>query len=1254
MANDSLSSLVGGGSTKPKAKSLDSEVPSSTGNSSLADLVSGSSEPGKSKSVGQKILSAPGVHGLLKGASIVGDIISRPGEAVLSAGRGGAEGRDKGVAAAIGGAASGFARGALGKEHLTFRQALGGRDVQTHGILQHAEDILGSIATDPLTYATLGTGDVAKEGLQIASKSLGKDVAENIAQQGVKKGLSAGEKAAVRKSLVEHATEGGITPRRTLGEVVRGEAKGGVEEGANRFADRTMRALETRGQGGLGVHIPGTSVGVNLIKGSTIEGGLEKTGLRAAEGAIKGTGAAQTLAKAFHTGAKNEQRFGKEVGGIMNDAEKTRETAADVALENSKRSLDLAARKVPGGLTEADNRLVGNAIAAGEGAVKALKAERPELSEYTDTVRQIHQDSAVVPQAAQGVLAGTEKAVGPQTRVVTSAGAKAQKDPVRFAQALGEDAANAAKDSKGNIDLQKLYPGLTAQQINEKVAPRLQQAGLLKDGERVLHEGAYVGALSDATVAAKTAAQREYIDKIGSLKDERTGKNILIPAEGVSEGKIPPGYRTVNLGDMGTFHAPTEIADDLEKSHAISSSSEELTKLGKFYKEWNGMWKSGATIIPIGGSFTARNARSNVFLNYLAGVTNPVVYKDALGIQMKVRSVLRDKTVDPTKLEQALAAKLGTKNYRIYKEARDTGALGTSFFQHDILKGEGGKTFKGAFGEASTGGKAKAIGKQLTHHGKVAELGGKGNQIVEDNARLAHFIAKREELGSSKAAAESVKKYLFDYGDLTEFEKKTFGKVIPFYCVPTDHEILTKRGWKTFDQLVLNEPVMVFDPETHVMRWEPIQEVAIFDYDGELWTTSRTGGLSLSYTPNHRWPTQTGTIKEAQEFLTSDRVPFRGEFEESNSLLDPRLAAILGWVVTDGHGRWRKNHWEAVVYQSPKKFLAQIIDLLGTSPHKPHPTTGVVAVPVSLEDKKSLTKHYHDKSDLPSLVTQLSRESAEAMWQAMFDAEGSTSSRGQQCFTQMPGPVLDAFQILTYMTGRSARICTARRKTSNLYVSTQQGFNLFNNLTKSQFKGQVWCPRTPTGTWVVRHDGLVMPTGNTFMRKNTPLQVEQLFKNPGKYAMRQHIIEGSMSSPDQSAPEYLQDGRVLPANIARLLTGQSDRQVLTSPDSAISAAEQATAPLHPTSWRDFNAKTLGTVGGPIPSILNSLASEATGHSTFTGNALKGGTQARAERIASSLLPVVGRGKGLISESSGGTKRQRLLRALTGLKTIQQR
>jgi len=82
---------------------------------------------------------------------------------------------------------------------------------------------------------------------------------------------------------------------------------------------------------------------------------------------------------------------------------------------------------------------------------------------------------------------------------------------------------------------------------------------------------------------------------------------------------------------------------------------------------------------------------------------------------------------------------------------------------------------------------------------KPIEMGTQFNSAVENNARLAHFIAKREQGLSVADSAASVRKYLFDYNDLSSVERRIFKRVSPFYT-------FTRKSIPLYAGMLLRDP----------------------------------------------------------------------------------------------------------------------------------------------------------------------------------------------------------------------------------------------------------------------------------------------------------------------------------------------------------------------------------------------------------------------------------------------------------------
>lgn len=435
--------------------------------------------------------------------------------------------------------------------------------------------------------------------------------------------------------------------------------------------------------------------------------------------------------------------------------------------------------------------------------------------------------------------------------------------------------------------------------------------------------------------------------------------------------------------------------------------------------------------------------------------------------------------------------------------------------------------------------------------GPVA-AGDRVGTYTDSVARMTGFINRLRSGADPAAAAKEINNLLVDYSPKsftpTERALKAF---LPFYsfCVPTDHEIMTREGWKTFDQVSVGDLAMTMDHSTGKMEWQPIEAVNVFPHDGELirWEIKkRTRTIAFEFTDNHRWPvlTEPGSVswvnksgsigttvrkvkrtwRLGHDLRRHDRIPCAGEFEGTESILSPRHAALLGWLVTDGYYRRRGNSWEGVIYQSPDKHLKDIVEITGTRPRKPHPQSGVVPVGVKAEDMKVLAKHLAVTANLPATVAALSREAADAMWDAMFKAEGSTSSKGNMHFAQSPEinqHVIDAFQILSMMTGR-----LANQSSRGCYVKRSKCLFMGRNLTRIPYSGLVWCPTTKNSTWVMRHNGAVVITGNS--SRQIPYLAKELVMNPG--GRTSQLVRGTAraQSNDPFLPEHISQTTAIP------------------------------------------------------------------------------------------------------------------------------
>lgn len=263
-----------------------------------------------------------------------------------------------------------------------------------------------------------------------------------------------------------------------------------------------------------------------------------------------------------------------------------------------------------------------------------------------------------------------------------------------------------------------------------------------------------------------------HIARIAAVR-QATGDRAIATANffknAVDNFSVPAGTagtRSVNIAaDMpvkavfeGRAFDPA-IADDLEKLVKITESPDAISEA---FRAATGVWKGYATAANPGFHF--RNLVSNVFNSWLGGLSPamvPVRYAEAAAA-----------------MKGAVSPIAGHVPEQILTAMKDMGVVGTGH---------------GAFGDVTTaldtlvshtkGAPARAMDliNPLSSQNFIQRAGRDFGNKVENLSRVALFLDQLHKGVPMEDAALHVRKYLFDYGELTDFEKSIRNTAVPFY-----------------------------------------------------------------------------------------------------------------------------------------------------------------------------------------------------------------------------------------------------------------------------------------------------------------------------------------------------------------------------------------------------------------------------------------------------------------------------------------
>ena len=354
--------------------------------------------------------------------------------------------------------------------------------------------------------------------------------------------------------------------------------------------------------------------------------------------------------------------------------------------------------------------------------------------------------------------------------------------------------AKSAGDQSGHLLARTIEPDMSLLAFNEKYSKMLQKRGFLDEGVDLME-------LDPTTLVAKrhnevikaqqmaTTINEMQKNLTGALGEEivRRVPPGMDPADAAKIAKESDGrgLTKINLGEAGDVYVHPDLEEHVTTFFNLAGDNQQINTFWKGYDTWMQMWKGYATVPIITGAtgFHFKNGVGNMFNNYLAGVKNPAQYKRAMSIQNKLRKAAKqvdDSGIVPSPDDLLQRAGLSADEMYIVRSARENGVLDEGFFTRDLL--ERGEEVRSGIEEAST--LSRVVGKfnPADPNGMWGiRAGRRVGEAVEDNARLTHYMSKLDELGDEKLAAASVKKFLFDYGDLTQLERKGMKRIMAFY-----------------------------------------------------------------------------------------------------------------------------------------------------------------------------------------------------------------------------------------------------------------------------------------------------------------------------------------------------------------------------------------------------------------------------------------------------------------------------------------
>lgn len=405
-----------------------------------------------------------------------------------------------------------------------------------------------------------------------------------------------------------------------------------------------------------------------------------------------------------------------------------------------------------------------------------------------------------------------------------------------------------------------------------------------------------------------------------------------------------------------------------------------------------------------------------------------------------------------------------------------------------------------------------------------------------------HYIIENGVLKEVGRSHSRKGKFSLEHGSITNKLAKMFILMVNKYaqrgnwrgyCVDSETEALTNRGWCGINDITENDTILSFNG--NVLSWSSIKSIYRGEFNGKMHHLTQQGLDSL-ITPNHKIVTEAGLIP-VELLKESDKVLLLAdELEDRNETYTDNMVELLAWISTEGCYEFDRDGIIKCIsiYQNQglhaDRIRACLVNLGYEFSESIRKDTNIT-FRIVRKNSKELFSILPNKHNFIENIQLMSTRQRSLFLNTLIDGDGHRTGKNNQLlrYTQKSKEHVDCVQALCAMLGRRSNaklinkisygkmvsyyavniFSKKKNKTNGSCISMNGGKNngrngicqLGNgkithpNIPTVDYNGMVWCPETEFGCFVARRNNTVYLTGNTYldeMKGQALLQLSQM------------------------------------------------------------------------------------------------------------------------------------------------------------------
>jgi hypothetical protein len=404
------------------------------------------------------------------------------------------------------------------------------------------------------------------------------------------------------------------------------------------------------------------------------------------------------------------------------------------------------------------------------------------------------------------------------------------------------------------------------------------------------------------------------------------------------------------------------------------------------------------------------------------------------------------------------------------------------------------------------------------------------NQEVQSQAGVQRWSVYLDEESKKTFYDEQIPRLLSANGDII------IGMTpVEHICFDEETEILTKRGWKKYNEILMNDIILSYNKSLNCYEWSKIIGFYLNHINEDMFYL-KNHNFDFLVTKGHKWVVEnirninSFDLVEVEKLNTKQRIKRFSEFKiiDDNQNYSDNFIRLVGWSVTDGNFK-KGNVRQITIYQSETAYPKHCQEIrnslleFGEDYKESKYKYENRIICGKQTNSKGVACHFSINGDLAlkirsvtnsktinqDFICSLSKRQLGILLDTLIKGDGHKNYNKSMTFSQTENyKLLEDFQLICTLLGLKATIREDKsnfrrygRKRHIVYVHSNNRYSSGTHVKslrigKIKYNGMVWCPHTKNNTVIAKRNNCISISGNTWTFDEIFERADVIYNSP--------------------------------------------------------------------------------------------------------------------------------------------------------------